>query len=58
MESLFILIIISLIVGFSGFIFFIFSGKKKQFEDIEGPKYRMLYDEDEENENGTEKDSK
>lgn len=48
MSSLFFLILISLIVGLSVFCFFIFASKTKQFEDIEGPKYRMMDDDDEE----------
>ena len=51
MKSLFVLIIISLAVAFSGFIWFLFSGKKKQFDDIEGPKYRMLYDDEDDDTN-------
>ncbi len=48
MESLFILILISLVVGLSGFLWFLYSSKKEQFDDIEGPKYRMLNDDDDE----------
>ncbi|MDE7168584.1 MAG: cbb3-type cytochrome oxidase assembly protein CcoS [Mucispirillum sp.] len=48
MKSLFILIIISLTVGISGFAWFMFAGRHKQFDDIEGPKYRMLNDDDDE----------
>lgn len=46
MGSLFFLIIISLIAGLSVFCFFLYAGKNKQFDDIEGPKYRMLDDDD------------
>lgn len=48
MESLFILIPISLVLGAAVFLFFIWAAKSRQFDDIEGPKYRMLDDEDEE----------
>ena len=48
MESLFILILLSLVVGILGFAWFMYSSKKNQFDDIEGPKYRMLNDDDEE----------
>lgn len=47
MKSLFILILVSLVVGISAFLVFLFAGKKHQFDDIEGPKYRMLNDDDE-----------
>ena len=39
MKSLFILILLSLVVGISAFIVFLLAGKKQQFDDIEGPKY-------------------
>lgn len=48
MTSLFVLILLSLVVGVSAFAWFIFSSKKDQFDDIEGPKYRMLDDDDDE----------
>lgn len=44
MKSLFILILLSLVVGISAFLVFLLAGKKQQFDDIEGPKYRMLND--------------
>ncbi|MBQ3033661.1 MAG: cbb3-type cytochrome oxidase assembly protein CcoS [Deferribacterales bacterium] len=47
MTSLLFLILVSLIVGLAVFIFFIVAGRSKQFEDIEGPKYRMMDDDDE-----------
>ncbi len=46
MKSLFVLICISLVVGIGAFMWFIFSSKNEQFEDIEAPKYRMLDDDD------------
>lgn len=46
MISLFVLILLSLVVGISAFFWFIFSSKREQFDDIEGPKYRMLDDDD------------
>lgn len=48
MTSLFVLILLSLVVGICAFAWFIFSSKKEQFDDIEGPKYRMLDDDDDE----------
>ncbi len=47
MVTLFVLIIISLVVGISAFFLFIYASKKDQFDDIEGPKYRMMDNEDE-----------
>lgn len=46
MGSLFFLITISLVVGLSVFCLFIYSCQNKQFDDIEGSKYRMLNDDD------------
>ena len=48
MISLFVLILLSLVVGISAFFWFIFSSKREQFDDIEGPKYRMIDDDDDE----------
>ena len=48
MISLFVLILLSLVVGISAFVWFIFSSKREQFDDIERPKYRMLDDDDDE----------
>ena len=46
MKSLFVLILVSLVVGISAFLVFLLAGKKQQFDDIEAPKYRMLNDDD------------
>ena len=46
MKSMFVLILVSLVVGISAFLWFMLSSKKNQFDDIEGPKYRMLNDDD------------
>ena len=46
MKSLFVLILVSLVVGISAFLVFLLAGKKRQFDDIEAPKYRMLNDDD------------
>lgn len=55
MTSLFVLILLSLVVGISAFAWFIFSSKKEQFDDIEGPKYRMLNDDDDDDLDNTKK---
>lgn len=48
MSTLFTLIMLSLIFGIGAFLLFLYAGKKNQFDDIEGPKYRMLDDDDDE----------
>lgn len=47
MEALYLLIVISLLLGAIALGLFLYAGKKGQFDDIEGPKYRMLDDDDE-----------
>ena len=47
MFTLYILILLSLVVGVTGYVIFMYSSKKQQFDDIEAPKYRMLDDDDE-----------
>ncbi|MBI4825193.1 MAG: cbb3-type cytochrome oxidase assembly protein CcoS [Thermodesulfovibrionia bacterium] len=48
MWSVFLLIIIGLGTGIAAWLFFIWSVKSGQYDDIEGPKYRMFDDKDEE----------
>jgi len=48
MWSVFLLIFLALVIGIAAWLFFLWAAKSGQFEDMEGPKYRML-DEDEEN---------
>jgi len=48
LKSLLILIILSLLVGTGVWLFFVWAVKKGEFDDIEGPKYRMLDDDDDE----------
>jgi len=47
MGSMFLLIGITVCAGFAGWMFFLWAVKSGQYDDVEGPKYRML-DEDEE----------
>lgn len=47
MSSLFILIPLSLVLGVGAFLWILWGSKKDQFDDPEGPKYRMLDDDDE-----------
>lgn len=46
MESLYILIPISIILAFIIGYFFWWSGKTGQFDDLEGPAHRILMDDD------------
>jgi len=39
------LIFISIVLGVGAWLFFIWSVKSGQYDDVEGPKYRMLDDE-------------
>ena len=47
MWSILFLIIIALCIGIGAWLFFLWSVRSGQYDDMEGPKYRML-DEDEE----------
>ena len=42
------LIFLSLVLGIGAWLFFIWSVKSGQYDDMEGPKHRMMEDEDEE----------
>jgi cbb3-type cytochrome oxidase maturation protein len=46
LKSIIILIILSLCIGTGAWLFFIWTVKRGDFDDIEGPKYRMLDDDD------------
>jgi len=60
MWSMFLLIILTLCAGFVGWLFFLWAVKSGQYDDIEGPKYRMLDDEEDakEDDHGPKKESK
>ena len=45
-KSIIILIILSLCIGTAAWLFFIWAVKRGDFDDVEGPKYRMLDDDD------------
>jgi cbb3-type cytochrome oxidase maturation protein len=47
MNALIIIIPIALALSLLILWFFLWAGKKDQFDDVEGPKYRMLEDDDE-----------
>jgi len=46
-TSTIILIILSLFLGLAAWLIFIWAVKKGEFDDVEGPKYRMLDHDDE-----------
>lgn len=47
LKSILVLIILSFFLGTGAWLFFIWAVKKGFFDDMEGPKYRMLEDDDE-----------
>jgi cbb3-type cytochrome oxidase maturation protein len=47
LDSILMLIILSLFLGTGVWLFFIWAVKKGEFDDVEGPKYRMLDDDPE-----------
>jgi len=46
LKSIIILILLSLCIGTGAWLFFIWTVKRGDFDDIEGPKYRMLDEEE------------
>lgn len=46
LTSLLILIILSLCLGTGAWLIFLWAVRKGEFDDPEGPKYRMLEDDD------------
>ncbi len=44
MGAMFMLIFLMLCVGVAGWLLFIWAVRSGQYEDVEGPKYRMLDD--------------
>ncbi len=48
MQSMYYLILIALAVGTAAWVLFLWAVKSGQFDDMEGPKYRILDDDDEE----------
>jgi cbb3-type cytochrome oxidase maturation protein len=52
LKSIIILIILSLCIGTGAWLFFILTVKRGDFDDVEGPKYRMLEDEDDQDTQG------
>ena len=46
-KSILILMLLSLFMGIAAWLVFIWAVKKGEFDDLEGPKYRMLEDDPE-----------
>ncbi len=55
MGSMILLIVLTLCTGFAGWLFFLWAVKSGQYDDIEGPKYRMMEDEEEDKKEKSEK---
>jgi len=47
MEMLFVMIPAAILLGLAGLVALIWSIKNGQFEDMEGPKYRIFFEDDE-----------
>jgi cbb3-type cytochrome oxidase maturation protein len=47
LKSIIILMLLSICVGTGAWLFFVWTVKRGDFDDVEGPKYRMLDEEDE-----------
>jgi len=45
-KSMVILILLSCLIGTGAWLIFIWAVRKGEFDDVEGPKYRMLDDDD------------
>lgn len=50
MWSTFVLIFLAICVGVSAWLVFLWAVKSGQYDDVEGPKYRMFDDDDNDNE--------
>ncbi|AYV54540.1 cbb3-type cytochrome oxidase assembly protein CcoS [Leptospira kmetyi] len=48
MNALYLTIPMAMLIALGALVVFFWSLKTGQYEDIEGPKYRMLFDDDEE----------
>ena len=45
-QSTVILIVLSLLLGTGAWLVFLWAARKGEFDDLEGPKHRMLRDDD------------
>jgi len=50
--SLFVLIFLAICLGIGAWLVFLWAVRSGQYDDVEGPKYRMLDDEDDTERNG------
>jgi cbb3-type cytochrome oxidase maturation protein len=58
MTSTILLIFLSFCIGTGVWLFFLYAVKKGEFDDVEGPKYRMLDDDDDDLSNDDPRDDK
>ncbi|HKI51655.1 MAG TPA: cbb3-type cytochrome oxidase assembly protein CcoS [Geothermobacteraceae bacterium] len=58
LDSILMLIILSLFLGTGVWLFFIWAVKKGEFDDVEGPKYRMLDDDVRQQDNPADREQK
>ncbi len=52
MNALYLTIPVAMLMALGALLAFLWSLKSGQYEDIEGPKYRMLFDDEESNTDG------
>jgi cbb3-type cytochrome oxidase maturation protein len=52
-QSTVILIVLSLLLGAAAWLVFLWAARRGEFDDVEGPKHRMLHDDDDEPERRT-----
>lgn len=45
-QSTVILIVLSLFLGAAAWLVFLWAARRGEFDDVEGPKHRMLHDDD------------
>ena len=50
MWTLTFLVVLSLLLGAAAWVFFLWAARSGQYDDVEGPKYRMLEEDQEEEE--------
>lgn len=45
-QSLFVLVVLSLCLGAGAWLVFLWAARRGEFDDVEGPKHRMLRDDE------------
>jgi cbb3-type cytochrome oxidase maturation protein len=58
MWSILVLIFITLCIGIAAWLFFLWAVKSGQYDDVEGPKYRMMDEDKKENKDRDDTDKK